>query len=103
MPATLARYLEKNAVSAQPARRFVVEGIYLSIKSNWQNTPLGELGTACAQPNVRPIGQAIVQISFGTNVVFQCQACMATTRQQIAQKTQYSMPPITQIQLLVSL
>jgi hypothetical protein len=24
----------KNAVSAQPARRFVVEGIYLSIKSN---------------------------------------------------------------------
>ncbi len=33
----------------------------------------------------------------------QCQACMATTRQQIAQKTQYSMPPMTQIQLLVSL
>src|SRR5690242_1004995 len=47
---------------------------------------------------------AIVWISFGAvDEIAQCDACMATTRQQIAQNTQYSMPPITQIQLLVTL
>ena len=32
-----------------------------------------------------------------------CHPCIATTTQASAQNTQYSMPPITQIQLLVTL
>src|SRR6185437_680506 len=47
---------------------------------------------------------AILRFPFSRNFErVQCQACMATTRQQIAQNTQYSTPPITQIQQFLTL